>query len=91
MEGHNFNYLVLLLRTISTNQYTIHDTFSLVKGLFQQKFDNEIVKASFDVTSLFTKWIYLWMKPYKSLLDTFFVIRKFFMVFRKLNLSNFWI
>ena len=47
-------YLVPLLRPISTNQYTIHDTFTFVKDLFQQIFDNEILMASFDVTSLFT-------------------------------------
>ena len=43
-----------LLRPISTNQYTIHDTFSFVKELSQQKFDNGLLMASFDVTSLFT-------------------------------------
>ena len=47
-------FLVPLLCPISTNQYTTHDTFSFVKELLQLKFDNEIVMASFDVTSLFT-------------------------------------
>ena len=42
-----------LLRLISINQFTIQDTFSFVKDLFQQKFNDEIVMASFDVSSLF--------------------------------------
>ena len=58
INSHSYplaKYLVSLLRPISINQYTIHDRFSFVKKLFRQKFDNEIVMVSFDVTSLFAK------------------------------------
>ena len=57
INSHSFNiakFLVPLLRPISVSQYSINDTFSLLQELFEQKFNNNVVKASFDITSLFT-------------------------------------
>ena len=57
INSHSFNiakFLVPLLRPISVSQCLINDTFSFLQELFEQKFDNNVVMASFDVTSLFT-------------------------------------
>ena len=57
INSHSFplaKFLVPLVRPISTNQYATHDIFSFVKELLQLKFDNEIVMASFHVTSQHT-------------------------------------
>ena len=53
-----FNYklskfLVPVLAPVTTNQYTIKDTFSFVKEICNRNFD-DCVMASFDVKSLFT-------------------------------------
>ena len=55
--SHSFNiakFLAPLLRPISVSQYSINDTFSFLQKLFEQKFNNNVVMASFDVMSLFT-------------------------------------
>ena len=57
INSHSFNiakFLVPLLRPISVSQYSINDTFSFLQELFEQKFNNNVFMASFDVTSLFT-------------------------------------
>ena len=57
INSHSFNiakFLVPLLRPISVSQYSINDAFSFLQELFEQKFNNNVVMASFDVTSLFT-------------------------------------
>ena len=57
INSHSFNIaklLVPLFLPISVSQYLINDTFSFLQELFEQKFNNNVVMASFDVTSLFT-------------------------------------
>ena len=53
----NYNvskYFIPILKPLTTNQYTIKDTFSFVKTLIDIPNANEYVMASFDVTNLFT-------------------------------------
>ena len=57
INSHSFNiakFLVPLFRPISVSQYSINETFSFLQELFEQKYINNVVMASFDVTSLFT-------------------------------------
>ena len=57
INSRSFNiakFLVPLLRPISVSQYSIIDTFSFLQELFEQKFNNNVFMASFDVTSQFT-------------------------------------
>ena len=45
-------FLVPILEPLTTNEYTITDSFTFAEGL--QSFDSKLVMASFDVKSLFT-------------------------------------
>ncbi|XP_037800645.1 uncharacterized protein LOC119595608 [Penaeus monodon] len=53
----NYNiskYFVPILKTLNINEFTIHDTFSFVKTLFDIPNADSYIMASFDVTNLFT-------------------------------------
>ena len=56
VNTYNYNlasFLVSVLKPISTNQFTIKDSFSFVDWVKSHKHNNEIM-CSFDVCSLFT-------------------------------------
>ena len=48
-------FLVPILKPITSNEFTLTDTFDFVSQLHSSKFPAEICMASFDVTSLFTQ------------------------------------
>ena len=53
----NYNiskYFIPILKPLTTNQYTIKDTFTFVKTLLDIQNANDFVMASFDVSNLFT-------------------------------------
>ena len=85
INSHSFNiakFLVPLLRPISVSH-----AFSFLQELFEQKFNNNVVMASFDVTSLFTNM--LWMKPLKLLRTNYFLIQTTLKVSHETDLLNF--
>jgi len=53
----NYNiskYFVPILKTLTINEFTIHDTFSFVKTILDIPSADSYIMASFDVTNLFT-------------------------------------
>ena len=47
-------FLAPMLQPLASNQYTVHSSFSFVKGIIDFNFSPNTVMVSFDVVSLFT-------------------------------------
>jgi len=57
LKTFNYNlakFLVPILKPITTNEYTVHNSFDFAKQLSTISLENNVIMASFDIQSLFT-------------------------------------
>ena len=71
-------FLVLMLEPLTTNEYTIKDSFTFAEEL--PSFDSKLVMTSFDTESLFTNIL---MQELTSALKNYLKIRLMLIICRK--------
>ena len=67
--AYNYNlakWLEEKLKPLSINDYTITDAFAFADEIRTISVNEDDILVSYDVTSLFTNWTYLWVRRLTS-------------------------